>query len=236
MSNGWEESAAAWIADLGEHGDFSRQYVLDPVMLERATRAPVNSALDVGCGEGRFCRMLKAKKIDTTGLDPTQALIAEARRRDPGGTYVEGDAQALPFDDGAFELVVSYLSLIDIPDITRAIPEMTRVLAPGGRLLIANLTSFNTAGTETGWSKDILGNKLHYAVDRYMEERSAWIDWRGIRIQNHHRPLSTYMRLLLEQNLRLTYFDEPMPIEGAPARARDYARVPWFLVMEWVKA
>jgi hypothetical protein len=44
------------------------------------------------------------------------------------------------------------------------------------------------------------------------------------------------MRLLLDQNLRLTFFDEPMPIAEAPSdRARDYHRAPWFLVMEWAK-
>jgi SAM-dependent methyltransferase len=235
MTNGWNDSAAAWIADMGEHGDFSRRYVLDPVMLARATRQTAKAALDVGCGEGRFCRMLKARGIAVTGLDPTAALLSEARRRDPDGTYVDGEAEALPFAAGAFDLVVSYLTLIDIPDVRRAISEMVRVLSPGGRLLIANLTSFNTAGVGNGWVKDASGNKLHFAMDRYMEERFAWIDYRGIRVLNHHRPLSTYMQLLLGQGLRLTYFDEPIPVPGAPARAQDYGRVPWFLVMEWMK-
>lgn len=63
-----------------------------------------------------------------------------------------------------------------------------------------------------------------------------WVAWRGIRIVNHHRPLSLYMRLLLETGLELTHFDEPFAAQGAPERATDYARVPWFVVMEWRKA
>jgi hypothetical protein len=64
-----------------------------------------------------------------------------------------------------------------------------------------------------------------------------WVDWRGIRIVNYHRPLSTYLRLLLGAGLTLTYFDEPVPGAAAPAaRAAAYRRVPWFLVMEWRKA
>ena len=58
MSNGWDESAAAWIASQGEDGDHGRRYVLDRPMLERAVAAGAAPALDVGCGEGRFCRML----------------------------------------------------------------------------------------------------------------------------------------------------------------------------------
>lgn len=237
MTNGWEESAAAWIVDLGEHGDFGRRYVLDPIMLPRALAARPTTALDVGCGEGRFFRMLGAHGVATTGIDPTRALLATARERDPGGEYVEGEAAELPFDNATFDLVVSYLSLIDIPELTPAISEMARVLRPGGRLLIANLNSFNTAGVETGWLRDDQGAKLHYAIDHYLRERSVWIEYRGIRIRNHHRPLSAYMQLLLAHGLRLTYFDEPSPAADAPAaRAADYVRAPWFLVMEWRKA
>jgi SAM-dependent methyltransferase len=237
MTNGWEESAAAWIADMGEHGDFGRRYVLDPVMLRRALAARSTTALDVGCGEGRFCRMLQAQGVVTTGIDPTRGLIAEARRRDPNGTYLEGHAAALPFDDASFGLVVSYLSLIDIADVAPAIAQMVRVLRPGGTLLIANLNGFNTAGVEVGWSRDERGNKKHYQIDHYLRERSTWLKYRGIQILNHHRPLGTYMRLLLEQGLRLTHFDEPAPTANAPAgRAADYVRAPWFLVMEWENA
>lgn len=109
MSNeedGWQASAKAWIADIGEHGDFGRRYVLDPVMLPRALARSPRKALDVGCGEGRFCRMLKLHGVDVTGIEPTPTLIAAARARDPQGTYLEAVAERLPFDDKSFDLVV----------------------------------------------------------------------------------------------------------------------------------
>ncbi len=236
MDNGWQESANAWIADMGERGDFGRRYVLDPVMLPLAVARGPKKALDVGCGEGRFCRMLREHNIDVTGVDPTPRLIAAARARDPNGAYLEGTAERLPFDDHSFDLVVAYLSLIDIPDIDAAIPEMARVLAPNGALLIANLTSFNTACIDTGWVKNSAGHRVHYPIDNYLEQRSMWIEYRGIRIRNHHRPMSTYMRALLDAGLRLSYFDEPSPSTDAmPKKAASYWRAPWFLVMEWLK-
>jgi len=233
---GWQASAKAWIAEQGEHGDFGRRYVLDPVMLPRALARLPRKALDVGCGDGRFCRMLKQHGIDVTGIDPTPPLLAVARARDPQGAYLKAVAERLPFGNASFDLVVSYLSLIDIPDIDAAIPEMARVLKPGGSLLIANLNSFNTACADTGWVKNADGRQLHYPIDNYLQERSMWLEYRGIRIRNHHRPLSTYLRVLLKAGLRLTYFDEPPPIaDTPPSKAASYRRAPWFLVMEWIK-
>src|SRR5204862_919199 len=95
VDNGWQSSASAWIADQGEHGDFGRRYVLDPVMLPRALARSPRKALDVGCGEGRFCRMLKQQGVDVTGIDPTTALLTVARSRDPEGTYLDAVAERL---------------------------------------------------------------------------------------------------------------------------------------------
>ena len=236
MNDGWQDSTEAWIAAQGEAGDYGRQFVLDAPMMERVRAGPYGSALDVGCGEGRFCRRLKAEGVRAVGIDPTPAMIDRARALDPDGDYRIEAAEALGFADAEFDLVVSYLSLIDIPDAAAAIREMARVLKPGGTLLIANLTNFNSAGdvSELGWTEMADGRRA-FAIDHYLEERSAWIAWRGIRIVNWHRPLSTYMTLLLNEGLVLRHFAEPVPRGGDPARAAHYRRAPWFLIMEWVK-
>src|SRR5215510_3199858 len=103
MESDWERSAQAWIASVGQRGDWSREHVLDPVMLSRITNRGFASALDVGCGEGRFCRMLSAAGMNVIGVDPTTSLIAEARRRDPAGDYRFGRAESLEFEAGTFE-------------------------------------------------------------------------------------------------------------------------------------
>jgi SAM-dependent methyltransferase len=234
--NGWNDSATAWIADMGEHGDFGRRYVLDPVILPRALAASPKTALDIGCGEGRFCRMLTAEGIACTGIDPTRALLDRARELDPHSAYLEASGDALPLNDASFDLVVAYLSLIDMPSIAKPIAEMARVLKPGGTLLIANLNGFNSAGAEAGWVRGFAGELKHYPVDHYLEERGFWTEWRGIRIVNHHRPLSAYMREFLRHGLQLRLFEEPAPIAGAPEpKATRYRRAPWFVVMDWTK-
>ena len=131
MSNGWELSAQAWIESMGERGDWAREHVLDPVMLSRIGSGRFSKALDIGCGEGRFCRMLKAAGVTANGIDPTPQLLETASRRDPSGDYRLGRAEQLEFETASFDLVVCYLTLVDIADFRTAIGEMARVLKPG---------------------------------------------------------------------------------------------------------
>lgn len=234
VSDGWDESAAAWLTQIGEDGDYGRRFVLDAPMLARIRERGFKTALDVGCGEGRFCRMMQAAEITTVGIDPTEALIARARELDPRGDYRLQRAEALDVAAGSVDLVVSYLSLIDIPDLSRALARMIEALRPGGTLLIANLTSFNTASIPDGWTKEPDGTRRFY-IDNYLEERAAWVSWRGIRIRNWHRPLGTYMTLLLDAGMQLRHFAEPAPTGGDPQKRDQYRRVPYFLIMEWQK-
>ncbi|MEM7121504.1 MAG: class I SAM-dependent methyltransferase [Pseudomonadota bacterium] len=235
MNNGWDESADAWIAKMGEHGDWGRETILDPAMLARLARRRFERALDVGCGEGRFCRVLQRMNIATVGIDLTAQLVERAKLLDPDGGYQVANAEQLPFADASFDLVVNYLALLDIDGYRTAIQEMARVLKPSGTVLIANLTSFNTAGASIGWIKDEQGRRLHYPIDRYLNEFSYWDAWAGIRVKQWHRPLRAYFSALSESGLQMTFFDEPEPQSGEPERVARYRRAPWFLVMEWRK-
>lgn len=230
-NNGWEVSAPAWIADMGETGDFSRRHILDAPMLARATGFGACKALDLGCGEGRFCRMLRAAGLEATGIEPALPLLAEARRRDPEGRYLDARAEALPLEDASFDLAVSYLTLIDIDGLDAAVAEAARVLRPGGRFLIANLNSFSTAG---GWS-DLPDGRRALVMGDYFTTRAEWVEWRGIRIRNWHRPQSVYFQALIGAGLRLTHFEEPRPTGGSAQTVARYLQAPWFHVMEWRK-
>ncbi len=230
--SGWDSSAAAWIGIQGEAGDFGRVHVLDAPMLALVDALAPATVLDVGCGEGRFCRMLEARGLATTGVDPTAALIERARALHPQGDYRVEGAETMTV--GAHDLVACYLSLIDMPDLDAALTRIVAAIRPGGHLLIANLTAFNTAAVHLGWVKPLIGEPS-FPIDHYLEERPRRTAWRGVDIVNHHRPLKRYMQALLNQGLVLTHFDEP-PATGGPPDKRDrYNRVPNFHIMAWRK-
>ncbi|GAA1382436.1 class I SAM-dependent methyltransferase [Catellatospora chokoriensis] len=95
--------------------------------------------LEVAIGTGLNLAHYPAD-VTVTGIELSPAMLAIARqraadlRRDVD--LHTGDAEALPFDDNAFDTVVCALSLCTIPDPAAAIGEMNRVLVPGGRLLL----------------------------------------------------------------------------------------------------
>ena len=234
IDGGWKDSAAAWLAIIAR-GDSNRTLLLDPVMLQLCGDVRGLRVLDLGCGEGRFCRMLAEPGATTIGLDLTTELLKAAQTKaDASQSYVRGSGDRLPFVDASFDLAIAYLSLIDIPDYQAAIGEAARVLKSGGRLLVAGLS--NIASASNGWTRDEAGQRLYHAVDRYLEERPMILEWSGMRIRNWHRPLSAYLDAYLGAGLMLRRFLEPVPLSlRDDPRFEDWFRVPNFDVMLWEK-
>jgi SAM-dependent methyltransferase len=92
--------------------------------------------LDVGCGNGAFTEVLlgKSAPASVTGIDPAEGQLAFARTR-PGAKLAQfqtGNAQDLPFADGAFDAALMALVISFVPDPAKAAREMARVVRPGG--------------------------------------------------------------------------------------------------------
>lgn len=111
-----------------------------PVLAEVAGIRPGDRVLDVACGTGILAREAADRAGPTgrvTGLDLNEAMLAVARQLRAGIDWRQGDAGKLPFEDGAFDVVVSQFALMFFPDQVAALREMWRVLAPRGRLAVA---------------------------------------------------------------------------------------------------
>jgi ubiquinone/menaquinone biosynthesis C-methylase UbiE len=103
------------------------------------TPNPAPRILDVGCGTGDPTSRLRAElqtKV-VAGCDFSAGMLEQAHARTDAVRWLQGDATRLPFDDGAFDAVVSTEAFHWFPDPDAALCEFSRVLAPGGRLLVA---------------------------------------------------------------------------------------------------
>jgi SAM-dependent methyltransferase len=184
---------------------------------------------DLGCGEGHLTRYLAGQGGRVVGVDISAALLQLARERSgPDARFVQDDAQQLrTLPDVAFDLVVSNLALMDIPDLEATYAAVQRVLRPGGRFVFAiTHPCFQAPGTRI--ETDGAGNFQVRAVSRYTEEGF----WRsdnpaGIRgkVGSYHRTLATYLNMLLAAGFTLTRMAEPAPPPGAYADPYTQAQV-----------
>ena len=97
-------------------------------------------ALDVACGTGVLTREAERRvgpRGLVVGVDPDAGMLVVAARRAPDIHWCEGDARALPFGDGSFDVVVSQFGLMYFGDRVLGLREMLRILKSGGRLAVA---------------------------------------------------------------------------------------------------
>jgi len=87
----------------------------------------IKTILDVGCGHGRYCKMLHDKKYLVTGIDYSEKVITSAKKLQPQIKFVVGDAYNLQFKNESFDLVLSIGTLQCVSDHKKILLELTRV-------------------------------------------------------------------------------------------------------------
>jgi SAM-dependent methyltransferase len=233
----WDAFSAEWINRSETRADAAREGLLDDWMLDVVGDVGDLDVIDLGCGEGRFCRMLAARGARTLGIDLQPTFVEYAEEKASATEhYIVGDMQSLvDVPDSFFDVAVSYLSLVDVPDQAAAIRAAFRVLAPGGRFVVCNLSPMNTASVDDViWWRDDDGNKLHFVLDDYATEGPRRIAFpSGYVLTNFHRMLSTTVNDFLDAGFVLARLHEPLPTEAQLARVPDHEdlfRVPLFTI------
>ena len=226
MRAAWDAQAESWIAwaRTAEHDHFFWRLGM-PALLELIP-APGRRTLDLACGEGRLSRVLAARGHAVVGVEGSPALAAAAREAAPAIEVLDGDAAALPLPDGAVDLVVCSMALLNFDDLDAAVREAARVLEPGGRLCFSTVHPFNSlkAGTD------------YFAERTYDEQRS-----RGgmtMTFTDRHRPLAAYAAALEGAGLLVEALREPVPDAAhiaAHPEVEQWTRRPAFLLGRAVK-
>ena len=228
----WDGQAEAWgrFARTPGHDVYHEGFNL-PAFLEIVPPAG-RRTLDLGCGEGRVGAELTRRGHSVVGVDSSPAMVAMARERHEA---LVADAAELPFEDGAFDLVVADMSVMNMDDPEGGVLEASRLLEPGGRLCVAVVHPLDGAGSFEGDELVIRGS--------YFEpEAKLWESGRdGIRVTFCDRslPLERLARACEDAGLLVEAVREPRPsaefIRANPLAERRL-RVPLFLHLRAVKA
>jgi SAM-dependent methyltransferase len=108
---------------------------------QRLAARPGEKILDVATGTGWTARNVARAGAQVTGVDIADGLLDSARALsahvEPSVAFMQGDAEALPFEDGAFDGVISTFGVMFAANQEKAAAELARVCKPGGRLVIA---------------------------------------------------------------------------------------------------
>ena len=226
LREGWEAQAGNWVRWAREPGHDSYWRIHRAPFLGLVP-PPGRLTLDVGCGEGRVTRDLRELGHRVVGVDSSSSMIAAAREADSEGEYVEADAAELPFEDGSADLVVSFMSLMDMDDMTAVVPELGRVVEPGGRLVAAVAHPVNTAGR--------FQDDGRFRIDSYFDRRVLIeeVERQGLAVTFHarHQILDDYSRALEAAGFAFERFREIYDDEH-----ENWRRVPLFLDFVAVRA
>ena len=134
---GWAKSAEAYQRFFAP----ITSRAIDP-LLDAARVGARTKTLDVASGPGYVTARAAARGAAPVGVDLSSQMVALATKLHPGLEFRQGDVEQLPFPDGAFQAVVSNFIVPHLARPERAVVELARVLAPGGRLA---LTTWDTA-------------------------------------------------------------------------------------------
>ncbi len=146
---------------IGDYPDIARTIVgVADTILERADAGPGVSLLDVATGTGNVAIPAALGGAGVTGLDLTPRLLEVARRRaaEAGAevSFIEGDAEELPFDNDSFDRVTSCFGVMFAPRQQLAADELVRVARPGATIVV------------TAWTPEGLNGRMFKTVGFYM--------------------------------------------------------------------
>ena len=200
-------------------------------LLELAGEVRGLQVLDLACGQGRVARALARHGARVVGADLAAALLEKGRAAEDDGPlgieYLHADVTAPDALTGrVFDGVVSNFALSDIADVDGALATVARVLRPGGWFVFSILHP-----CFPGWGADAPSS---WPPGRGYHAEGWWLaDNPGFRgkVGSHHRMLSTYLNVLVDNGLALDRVLEPEPGPEWQTRAPTADPVPVYLVV-----
>lgn len=191
MMQSWRTNAAAWTNAVRDRQIESRRLVTDAAILTAVLQFQPKSVLDVGCGEGWFCREVAARGIVTVGIDASPELIERAIGL--GGEFYVASYDLMPDLGRKFEAIACNFSLLE-EDLDSVMCRLRECLTPQGMLFIQTVHPDRVAiDTDGWWVENFAGFGAEFSVSMpwYFRRRQSWLellDRNGLEIESIIEP------------------------------------------------
>jgi demethylmenaquinone methyltransferase / 2-methoxy-6-polyprenyl-1,4-benzoquinol methylase len=140
--------------------------------VDLAQVGPGSRVLDVATGTGDLAIEASRRGCDVVGSDFSEGMLARAREKAPGLRWEQGDALALPYGDGQFDAATVGFGARNFSDLERGLSEMARVVRPGGRVVVLEITTPTRPPLSTFYS--VWFDRLVPVLGRLTGEETAY--------------------------------------------------------------
>lgn len=199
--NNYDAFAAAYDAE--NETNAWNAYYERPAILRLAGDIEGLRVLDAGCGGGVHATELVDRGAIVTGFDKSVGLLEIAKRRLGGRAQllIADMSDSLPFQDGAFDLIISSLVMHYLQDWSRPFAEFNRILSPGGRLVFSTHHPF--------MDHKLAGHDNYFETYGFSETWER--DGKVVSMRFWHRPLHAMFDALTSARFRIDVLSEPQP-------------------------
>jgi ubiquinone/menaquinone biosynthesis C-methylase UbiE len=246
-SSSWQPVAKWYDKLVGQHGSYFHEHIIIPQTLKLLNLQSNSILLDAGCGQGVLARSIP-KNITYTGIDISEELIREAKKRDqnPIHQYLTIDVtKDLQEISKIYSHVIFILSLQNIENQKDAISNVIKLLQQNGTLiLILNHPCFRIP-RQSDWGIDEKSKLQYRRVNRYLSplkipinmhpgQKNSALTW------TYHFPISSYAKWLNNTGMFISNIEEWTSDKESIGRAskmenRARAEIPLFLAIKAIK-
>ncbi len=216
VANDYDSFAEAYATET--ESNLINGYYTRPAILDLAGDVTGRRILDVGCGAGPLAAALRERGALVTGVDSSAKMLELARQRlGEGPALLVADlADPLPFPDNTFDDVIACLVLHYLEDWTAPLAELRRVLAPGGRLIVA---------VNHPWIYKLIRPEGDYFATEAWSDEYTFGGQTAV-LTNWHRPLHAMTSAFTAAGFRIAVVGEPPAAPGARERFPDLTTSP----------
>lgn len=251
----WDAQAKWYDKIVGEDGSYYHKQVIIPNLLKRLGEIKNKKIVDIGCGQGFFCRILAKHNANVIGIDLSKKLIDIAKQYPSSKNleYYVANSEDLSFlEKNSFDYAISILSIGNIRNIEKTFEEIYKILKQNGKFIFVIIHPCFRIPRQSSWEYE-QDSKIQYRrIHRYFSEMEIPIITHPGKVKNQdkiydhdyslmfHRPLQTLFKSLIKKNFLISDLEEWCSNKksyGKKAKAENRARqeIPLFLMIEAIK-